>query len=122
MLLPYLCQAQRAGAQVHPQLDVSWIERNRPTRPAGPNAYTIHYDDVRWGFSGAVFANKLIISAGVVGANQLLLRAQRGFCQRRGKIPPPLPGFSPMLGEYFSGNGGVRGGTFKGDRTIEFMG
>ena len=121
MDLTYLWLAERAGAEVHSQHHVSWIERNRANHPVCPNGYTIHYDDVRWGFSGAVFANKLIISAGVVGSNQLLLRAQRGFCKGREKIPATLPDLSPMLGKYFSGNGDFGGFTFKADRTIDLM-
>lgn len=121
MDLTYLWLAERAGAEVYSQHHVSWIEPNPSHHPVCPNGYTIHYEDLRWGFSGVVFCNKLIVSAGVAGSNQLLLRAKHGFRSGRQKVPATLPELSPKLGQGFSGNGDFGGFTFKADRTIDMM-
>jgi cholesterol oxidase len=122
MDLTYLWHAERAGAEVYSQHNVSAIEPNGPDHPAHPGGYTVHYEDLRWGgFSGRVSGQTLIVAAGTMGTAELMLRAQRGYKSGRQRIDPSLPNLSPMLGQYFSGNGDFGAAAFETNRETNPM-
>mgnify|MGYP006279013549 CR=1 FL=1 len=121
MDLTYLWLAQKAGAEVHSLHNVTGIEPNDPDHPRRPGGYTVHFDDLRWGMSGSVSADRLIVSAGSVHSTELLLRSKYGY-QRHGKHhAPTLPELSDMLGRYFSGNGDFGAIAFETNRAVHPM-
>jgi cholesterol oxidase len=119
--LTYIWQAERIGAEVYSQHHVTRIEPNSPNHAVHPNGYTVHYEDLRWGFSGKVSAQTLIVAAGTMGSTELMLRAQRGYKQAGKRVDPTLPNLSPMLGQYFSGNGDFGAAAFETNRQVNPM-
>lgn len=115
MDLTYLWLAERAGAEVFSQHQVSKIE------PQPDGTYVIHYDDLRGNVSGQVRARTVIVSAGVMGSTELLLRSKFGYRRGKAKVAPTLPALSDRLGQYFSGNGDFGGIAFKTKRVTESM-
>ena len=111
--LNYLWFAERAGAEVHSQHRVSFIE------PREGGGYTVYFDDLRWNLSGSVIAKNVIVSAGAMGTAELLLRCKHGFRHGRRRIRPTLPRISDMLGRYFSGNGDFGAVAFRSRRVTE---
>jgi cholesterol oxidase len=94
--LNYLALAERHGAQVHPLHQADVIE---PSPDGGYRLGFDHLDPDRPGQShrGWVSAETVIIAAGTLGSNTLLLRCR--------DLHGTLPNVSPMLGQRFSGNG-----------------
>ena len=121
MDLTYLWLAESAGAEVFSQHQVSYIEPNRSNHPVYPNGYTLHYDDLRWGFSGTVSAQKVIVASGALGSTELLLRCKHGYRQGRKRIPATLPRISDHLGKFFSGNGDFGAVGFETNRVTNPM-
>lgn len=103
--LNYLWLAQKAGAEVYSQHKVVSIEQNPHNHPYHPLGYTVHFENVRWNFPGAVSAGTLVVAAGTLGTTELLLRSKHGYRRCRKTVAPTLPNLSAMLGKYFSGNG-----------------
>ena len=94
--LNYLAVAEHHGAVVHPLHQVEVIE------PLSEGGYRVDYerldpDDPRADEQGTVEAGRVIVSAGTLGSNQLLLRCR--------DVHRTLPDLSPALGSGFSGNG-----------------
>lgn len=94
--LTYLPLAERHGAEVYPLCKVDRIE------PLSGGTYRVSFarlgpDAARTAGVGSVDALTVIVSAGTLGTNELLLRCR----DRHGT----LPGLSPALGRGFSGNG-----------------
>lgn len=119
--LNYLWFAAKAGAEIYSQHKVVKIEQNPDDHPVHPKGYTVHYEDLRWNFSGTVSAKILILSAGSLGSTELLLRCKHGYRIARKKITPTLPNLSDMVGMYFSGNGDFGAGGFETNRTVNPM-
>jgi cholesterol oxidase len=92
--LTYLAEAEKLGAEVLPGLAVTSIE------PAG-NGYRVHYRDVATGVAGSVVGARVVVAAGTIGTNELLLRCR--------DIQRTLPKLSPRLGEGYSANGDFLG-------------
>lgn len=119
--LNYLWLAVKAEAEVYSQNNVVSIEQNPDNYPIYPKGYTVHYDDLRWNFSGTVSAKTLIVSAGSLGSTELLLRCKHGYRNGREKIAPTLTNLSNMLERYFSGNGDFGAVGFETNRTVNPM-
>ncbi len=109
--LNYISVAERNGAEVLPLHQADKIE------PLGDQGYRVHFerfdpgDPSRSEFS-AVIARKVILAAGTLGTNELLLRCR--------DLHRTLPNISPMLGTGFSGNGDfLLAGTVDADREID---
>jgi cholesterol oxidase len=92
----YLSLAERHGAEIHPLHEVDLIEQ------APDGGYRVLFDQLepdRPGTrtAGSVLADTVIVAAGTLGTNELLLRCRD---QRAS-----LPLLSSALGQGFSGNG-----------------
>jgi cholesterol oxidase len=92
--LTYLGKAELLGARVSPGCCVSHIE------PAG-TGYLVHYRTTTDSADHNVFGRCVVLSAGTLGTNEILLRS-RG-CYRT------LPNLSDQLGHGYSGNGDFLG-------------
>jgi cholesterol oxidase len=91
--LNYLALAEHHGAVVHPLHRADTIERVR-------GGYRVRFSHLRPGAaeqSGSIDAARLVVSAGTLGSNELLLRSR--------DVHRTLPKLSPALGRGFSGNG-----------------
>ena len=90
----YLAQAEKLGAIMRPGCNVSHVE------PAA-NGYRVHFTDLAEDRSVHVTGTRVILSAGTLGTNEILLRSRDA---RR-----TLPKISAQLGRGFSGNGDFLG-------------
>jgi cholesterol oxidase len=88
----YLAQARQAGAEIRARASVSRVE------PAAGGSYRVHYENLAEGTPASVVGKRVVLSAGTLGTNEILLRS-RGNLQR----------LSPCLGRGFSGNGDFLG-------------
>lgn len=102
--LNYLAVAsQRYGAEIQPLTEVITI---RP-RDGG---YRVSYRDRPTGRVDHRWAPLVVLAAGTVNTNELLLRARDEF--------ETLPNLSPRLGEHFSGNGDFLGATLNAKEPV----
>ena len=90
----YLAQAEELGARIRPGINVSHVE------PA-PDCYRVHYQELANGEAGSVTGTRVVLSAGTLGTNEILLRSR----DTRGTLPK----LSAQLGRGFSGNGDFLG-------------
>jgi cholesterol oxidase len=88
--LTYLAEAELLGAEVLPGALVTGVE------PGGPG-YLVRYRDVASSAEHTVGARRVVLAAGTLGTNELLLRCR--------DIARTLPGLSPRLGCGYSANG-----------------
>ena len=109
--LNYLPLAERHGAEVLPLHRVYKIE------PFADRGYTISFERIdpahpERSERGEVIGKKVILAAGTLGTNELLLRCKL--------VHRTLPGISPALGTRFSGNGDfLLAGALDVDRDID---
>ncbi len=109
--LNYIPVAEKNGADIFPLHQVDRIEL------LGDASYRLDFDRLdpaHPGHSepGSVVGKKVILAAGTLGTNELLLR-----CKEKHRT---LPSISPMLGRRFSGNGDfLLAGTFDADREVD---
>ena len=101
--LNYLFVAEhRYGARI---LTEHLAERIVPLNAAGQddagadggNGYRVHYRDLNGKRETSASARRVVVSAGTLGSNELLLRCREVF--------KTLPGLNDNLGKRFSGNG-----------------
>jgi cholesterol oxidase len=92
--LTCLAEAERLGAHVQPEIYVTHLE------PA-PKKYRVHYKEVASGESGSVTGTRVVLSAGTLGTNEILLRSR--------EVYRTLPNLSRKLGHGYSGNGDFLG-------------
>jgi cholesterol oxidase len=110
LLMNYLPDAKNHGAQIFTETAVSRIERNG-------NGWTVYFDVVgagRAGFAAPplfVTADIVILSAGVLGSTEILLRSRQAGLAA-----------SDRLGDCFSGNGDFVGVGYSCDEEIEGVG
>jgi cholesterol oxidase len=90
----YLAEAERLGATVRAGALVRHLE------PAGAG-YRVHYADVASGTRASVSAARVVLAAGTLGTNEILLRSR--------DLARTLPRLSTALGRGFSGNGDLIG-------------
>jgi cholesterol oxidase len=93
--LTYLAGAEELGATVVTGAHVSHVE------PVGGGGYTVVYDHVPTGPGASVTGSRVILAAGTLGTNEILLRSRDLF--------GTLPALGPALGIGFSGNGDFLG-------------
>ena len=109
--LNYIPVAENNGAEVYPLHKVDKIES------LGADGYRVHFehldpDPPRRSHPGTVVGKKVIVSAGTLGSNELLLRCR--------DVHRTLPNLSPMLGSRFSGNGDfLLSGAIDTDREVD---
>jgi cholesterol oxidase len=90
----YLAGAERHGAEIRAGAFVTHVE---PIR----DAYRVHYREVLSGATRVVEAPRLVLAAGTLGTNELLLRCR--------DVERTLPQLSPRLGHGYSANGDFLG-------------
>ena len=108
--LNYIPLAEVHGAQVFPLHMVEKID------PVSDQSYRVTFarlsDEPGDAAPGSVIGKKVIVAAGTLGSNQLLLRCKN--------IYQTLPKLSAMVGKGFSGNGDfLLSGTFDADRVVD---
>jgi cholesterol oxidase len=109
--LNYLPLAEKHGAEVYALHSASKIE---PSRDCGYTVFFERLDPARPGRSepGSVTARQVVLAAGTLGTNELLLRCKQLY--------GTLPDISAALGTRFSGNGDfLLAGTLNADREID---
>lgn len=94
MDLTYLAQAQKLGAELQVGLNVTHIEPDS-------NGYRVHYKNLITGKNESVTGTKVILSAGTLGTNKIMLQSKDSY--------NTLPKISSKLGHGFSGNGDFLG-------------
>ena len=90
----YLAQAERSGARLRPGCYVTHVEPHA-------SGYRVHYTDVASGTSARVTGRRVVLSAGTLGTNEILLRCRHVY--------RTLPDLSRKLGDGYSGNGDFLG-------------
>ncbi len=109
--LTYLAQAEKLGVEVLPGQCALAIEPNGG-RPAEAKArYAVRYRDVATGVDASVFGARVVVSAGTVGTNELLLRCR--------DVLRTLPKLSARLGEGYSANGDFLGNVEGSTRDLQ---
>ena len=94
--LNYIPVAKRNGAELFPLHEVSRLDS------LGDQGYRVHFDRIDPDQPGSrepgsVIGKKIVVAAGTLGSNELLLRCRDQY--------KSLPDLSPLLGSRFSGNG-----------------
>jgi len=90
----YLAQAERSGARLRPGCYVTHVEPHA-------SGYRVHYTDVASGASASITGRRVVLSAGTLGTNEILLRCRHVY--------RTLPDLSRKLGDGYSGNGDFLG-------------
>lgn len=90
----YLAEAERLGAAVHPHALATMVQPDA----AG---YRVRYTGVPEGEPSSATGTRVVLSAGTLGTNELLLRCR--------DVAHTLPGLSPRVGHGYSGNGDFLG-------------
>ncbi len=109
--LTYLPVAEKHGAEIYPLHQVEKIE------PWEEKGYKVHFVQLdpsspERSEAGSVIGKKVIVAAGTLGSNELLLRCK--------EIYKTLPHLSSWLGKRFSGNGDfLLAGTLGTDQEID---
>ncbi len=101
----YLAQAEAKGAQLRTDCVVSHIA------PAPEGGWAVHYRDLASGSSQRVVGRKVILAAGTLGSNEILLRSR--------DVARTLPKLSHRLGQGYSGNGDFLGNIQNADASLE---
>lgn len=92
--LNYLSQAERGGARIQPN---SLVTRITPEK----GGYLVQYTDLLSGSENRIRASRVVVAAGTLGTNELLLRCRDVF--------QTLPLLSKNLGRGYSCNGDFLG-------------
>ena len=92
--LTYLAQAERLSAQVRTGIYVGHVE------PA-ESGYRVHFKDLADNASASVTGTRVVLSAGTLGTNEILLRSRDTY--------RTLPALSRALGYGYSANGDFLG-------------
>ena len=90
----YLAQAERSGARLRPGCYVTHVEPHT-------SGYRVHYTDLASGASASITGRRVVLSAGTLGTNEILLRCRHVY--------RTLPDLSRKLGDGYSGNGDFLG-------------
>lgn len=104
MDLTYLAKAQALGAQLQTGINISHVE-------ADEKGYRVHYQDLSNGETGSVTGTRVVLSAGTLGTNKILLQSRDVF--------NTLPELSSKLGYGFSGNGDFLGSIQNSKKNLE---
>lgn len=90
----YLARAERLGARVRPGSNVTRVEPDK-------EGYRVRYADLGSGAEASVTGRRVVLSAGTLGTNEILLRCR--------DVHRTLPRLSGRLGHGYSGNGDFLG-------------
>lgn len=85
--------------------------REEDQKADGSFGYRIHYRDLEHGSLGQINTRRVVVAAGTLGSNELLLRCR----DEHGT----LPRISPALGQRFSGNGDFVSFVAEGDKPAD---
>jgi cholesterol oxidase len=94
MDLTYLAEAERLGAEVRPDSLATVVA---PVR----SGYRVSFRNLLTGAPETVTGTRVVLAAGTLGTNELLLRSR--------DVARTLPGLSARLGDGYSGNGDFLG-------------
>jgi cholesterol oxidase len=109
--LNYLAVAERNGAEIFPLRQADKLE------PLGEQGYRVHFEqfdpaDPRRSGRSSVIGRQVILAAGTLGTNELLLRCR--------DLHRTLPNLSTKLGHGFSANGDfLLAGTMDANRIVD---
>lgn len=101
----YLAQARRAGAQIQAGCLVSHVETD------GDGGYRVAYQTTKDGKNHHVNGKRVVLSAGTLGTNEILLRSR--------DLERTLPNISARLGHHYSGNGDFLGSVQNTEADLE---
>jgi cholesterol oxidase len=101
----YLAKAQQRGCELATHRMVTHIS------PAPGGGWAVHHRDTETGETGSVVGRRVVIAAGTLGTNELLLRSR--------DVTKTLPRLSHRLGHGYSGNGDFLGNIQGADRDLE---
>ncbi len=102
--LTYLAGAEKLGAVVESNAQVTHLERL-------PQGYAVHHRDVRDGALRRADGPCVVLAAGTLGTNEILLRSR--------DVARTLPELGPALGRGFSANGDFLGSIQNSDIDLE---
>jgi cholesterol oxidase len=100
----YLARAEKLGAELTTHANVTHVE-------PGPSGYRVHYRDLQSGEVRSVDGRRVVLSAGTLGSNEILLRCR--------DVVRSLPKLSQRLGHGYSGNGDFLGSIQNSKTEIE---
>ncbi len=100
----YLAQAEKLGAQIEPR---RWVSHLSPCE----EGYEVHYKNLETGESVCAVGASVVLSAGTLGTNEILLRSRDRL--------RTLPKLSSQLGKGFSGNGDFLGSIQNSSKNLE---
>jgi cholesterol oxidase len=108
LYMNYLPMAVRAGAIIHTQTKVEWLEK---LSGGGWRIHGKHVDDDGSGHSFTLDATEVILSAGSLNSTEVLLRSEMHGLS-----------VSPAVGTKFSGNGDFFGLAYNGSMQTNVLG
>ena len=100
----YLAGAEALGAELRAGCNVTRVA-------ADPQGYRVHFDSVSDGMAGSVTGTRVVLAAGTLGTNAILLASRDRY--------QTLPNLSDRLGYGFSGNGDFLGSIQNSDEPLE---
>ncbi|MFN7994771.1 MAG: GMC family oxidoreductase [Bryobacteraceae bacterium] len=107
LYMNYLPMAAKAGAVIHTQTKVEWLEK----RPSGWRIHGKHVNDDGAGKDFVLDAVEVVLSAGSLNSTEILLRSEvHGLS------------VSPALGTKFNGNADFFGLAYNGDYETDVLG
>lgn len=105
----YLAKAEALGAVVETGRNVSHIA---PHPGAGSSTgWDVHVEDTHSGEMHIVTGKRVIVAAGTLGSNEILLRSR--------DVTKTLPKLSPRLGTGYSGNGDFLGNIQNAEQSLQ---
>jgi cholesterol oxidase len=84
--------------------------RRASSKLSAGKGYRVHYRDVASGTDASVVGARVVVAAGTIGTNELLLRCR--------DVSRTLPNLSPRLGEGYSANGDFLGNIENSGRNL----
>ncbi len=108
LYMNYLPMAAKAGAVIHTQTKVEWLEK---LAAGGWRIHGSHVDDDGGKKSFTLDAGEIILSAGSLNSTEILLRSEMHGLK-----------VSPALGTKFGGNGDFFGLAYNGDMQTNVLG
>jgi cholesterol oxidase len=101
----YLAKAEAQGARVQSGRQVTHVA------PSPGGGWAVHYRDIESDQPGVVVGRKVVVAAGTIGSNELLLRSRDQY--------KTLPRLSARLGHGYSANGDFLGNIQNADQDLE---
>jgi cholesterol oxidase len=110
----YLYFAEKGGAEIRPQVEVTDIRPLPPEQPDGARYEVVYRSSTTWVFKRArhVRARNVVVSAGVLGSLSLLLKCRN--------VARSLPALSPRLGDRVRTNNEALEGSVARDKAKDY--